>query len=41
MKFVVENTYRNDIYIVHYNGFVFGADNEKIIKIREREKNVN
>ena len=28
-----------EIYLVHYNGFVFGANFSKIIIIREREAN--
>lgn len=36
-EFIVENGLGKDIYIVHYNGFLFGANYPKMIIIRERE----
>lgn len=36
-EFIVENGLGKDIYIVHYNGFLFGANYSKMIIIRERE----
>lgn len=36
-KFIVEHELGKDIYVVHYNGFVFGANYPKMIVIRERE----
>jgi len=36
-KFIVQNDGGRDVYIVHYNGFVFGANYPKMIIIRERE----
>jgi len=37
-KFVIENENPcKECYLVHYNGFVFGANFAKMIIIRERE----
>ena len=36
-KFIIEHELGKDIYVVHYNGFVFGANYPKMIVIRERE----
>jgi hypothetical protein len=37
-KFIIESEKAGrDLYIVHYNGFVFGANYAKMIIIRERE----
>ena len=36
-KFIIEDTNGKDIYMVHYNGFVFGTNYPKLIVIREKE----
>jgi hypothetical protein len=35
---VIENKNGKDIYIVHYNSFVFGTNFSKMIIIREKEE---
>lgn len=37
-KFIIQKDQGRDVYIVHYNGFIFGANYPKMIIIREREK---
>ena len=39
-KFIIENKIGKDIYMVHYNGFVFGANFSKMIVIRKREQKI-
>jgi hypothetical protein len=36
-KYIIENEIGKDIYMVHYNGFVFGSNYLNMIIIRERE----
>jgi hypothetical protein len=33
----VDRNKKREVYLVHYNGFVFGANYAKMIIIRERE----